>query len=54
MSIFWDSRARKPQIWVYFVFIGLPILIFVAIYNYGMMRSKCVDTQPEKSVEDFK
>jgi hypothetical protein len=39
MSIFWDHRARKPQLWVYPFFLLLTVLVFIAIYQYGSMKA---------------
>ena len=54
MSLFWDPKARKPQVWTYFVLIGLPIVIFLAIYFYGTSRVSDADLDARKSIEEFK
>jgi len=39
MSIFWDHRSRKPQIWVYPFFIILTVLLCVGIFQYGSLKA---------------
>ena len=54
MSIFWDPKARKPRFWIHFVFIGLPIAIFLVIYFYGTSRVSQSDLDAKKTIEEFK
>lgn len=39
MSIFWNPRARQPQVWVYFFFIFITITLCLIIYNLGSWRA---------------
>ena len=32
MSIFFDSRKRKPRVWTYFIFIVLPLAMLAGVY----------------------
>lgn len=43
MSIFWDPRKKKPQIWVGPFFILLTIAICFGIYQYGFNKAKRIE-----------
>ncbi len=39
MSFLYDPRKKRPQLWTFPVFIGIPIIIFWGIYSYGVKKS---------------
>ncbi|MBF0485663.1 MAG: hypothetical protein HQL16_04010 [Candidatus Omnitrophica bacterium] len=47
MSIFYDHRAKRPQIWTYPFFIILTAALFCLIYFYGMKKGVSTPSQPE-------
>ncbi|NLE65270.1 MAG: hypothetical protein GX606_05090 [Elusimicrobia bacterium] len=40
MSIFWDPRQKKPQPWIYVVFLLLVVALLALVYGYGMKRAE--------------
>lgn len=51
MSIFYDPKAKKPQIWTFIFLLMIPVVIFVVIYMYGDQKAKqmSIETQPTKA-----
>jgi len=39
MSFLYNPRKKRPQIWTFPVFIGIPIVIFWGIYSYGLKKA---------------
>ena len=48
MSIFWNARARQPQLWVYPFFICLTVLLFAGIYFFGSRLADQKESAPIK------
>jgi hypothetical protein len=40
MSFIYDSRAKRPQIWTYPVFVLLAAGVFYGFYAYGEYKSR--------------
>ena len=54
MSLFWDPRLRRPQIWVYPFFIVITLSIAGLIYHYGYSKGSDKDIKTMNTVEEFK
>ena len=42
MSIFWDPRNKRPQLWIYPFFIILTLILFFAVYYYGANKAASI------------
>jgi hypothetical protein len=39
MSIFYDPRSKRPHAWTYVFLVIVPVLVFYAIFSYGMRKA---------------
>lgn len=51
MSLFYDPKTKKPQVWVIGAFILVPILIMLIFYVLGQSAMKKQTAEPEKIEE---
>jgi len=53
-TILWDSRAKKPQIWVIPFFIFLTIGLAFGLWSYGKSKADAKAVEQAQDQQDFK
>ena len=48
MTVFYDPKEKKPQMWAFIVFVVIPVFLLIVVFIFGQQRVQ-QKTEEERS-----